>query len=129
MRVAYLDTSYLVAVVLKEPGWQRLRTALRPYTAILSSDLLAAELLAVLRREELPTEAARGWLGGIQWLYPDRSLRPEMERVLAHGYVRGADLWHLACACFVAAETRELPFLSRDARQRDVAAALGFPIP
>jgi hypothetical protein len=46
--------------------------------------------------------------------------------VLEHGYLRGADLWHLACALFVVDEPDMLTFLTLDTRQQEVAAALGF---
>jgi predicted nucleic acid-binding protein len=129
MKRAYVDTSYLLSVVLREQGWQRLRAALRPYDALLACDLLCAELLATLRREDIPVESADAWLAGIQLVYPDRTLRPEMDRVLERGYLRGADLWHLACACYVTPAPSMLSFFSRDERQREVARALGFPTP
>jgi hypothetical protein len=69
-------------------------------------------------------------LEAISLVLPDRSLEPEMVAVLDHGYLRGADLWHLACALFVAADARrELDFLSRDAPQRTIARRLGFRTP
>jgi len=40
--------------------------------------------------------------------------------------LKGADLWHLACAVFLAANPRELVFLTLDQRQKTVAAKLGF---
>ena len=65
-------------------------------------------------------------LSGLGWTHPDRPLEPELVRVLDHGYVRGADLWHLACALFVSPDTAELSFLTLDCRQRGVAESLGF---
>jgi len=53
-----------------------------------------------------------------------------MQEVLAQGYLRGADVWHVACALFLADAARaELAFLSRDAAQRRVARRLGFRAP
>jgi len=127
MKTAYVDTSYLVAILFREAGWQRLRTALRPYQLI-ASELVAAELLAVLRREQLSPAAAKDALAAIHWVFPDRSLRPEIDQVLARAYVRGADLWHLACACFIAPDPVRMSFLTCDERQREIAAAIGFPI-
>ena len=46
--------------------------------------------------------------------------------MLAHGHVRGADLWHLACASFVKRRLGQLAFLTLDGRQGDAARALGF---
>jgi hypothetical protein len=64
----------------------------------------------------------------VTWIYPNRPLAREIERVAGVGYLRGADLWHLANALFLAPEPRELTFLTLDKRQREVAVELGFPI-
>lgn len=129
MKAAYLDTSFLVAIALGEPGRQSLRTILRRYDTLLSAELLAAEFLAVAKREELPDQEVEKAFGAIRWVFPDRSVRPEIDDVLSVGYLRGADLWHLACARYLAPDPKDLPFLSRDARQREVAVGLGFPTP
>ena len=42
------------------------------------------------------------------------------------GQLRGADLWHVATALYVAGEADRLCFVTLDQRQRDAAAALGF---
>lgn len=63
---------------------------------------------------------------GMTWILPDRSLQPEIEQTIAAGYLRGADLWHVACALFLVNDPREIAFLTRDERQRSVAKALGF---
>jgi hypothetical protein len=53
-----------------------------------------------------------------------------MREAVDVGRLRGADLWHVACALFVAGSARgDLAFLSRDAAQRTVAKRLGFPTP
>ena len=53
----------------------------------------------------------------------------ESREVLRQGYVRGADLWHLACAAFLRRDLSSLEFLTLDARQGVVARALGFETP
>jgi hypothetical protein len=53
-------------------------------------------------------------------------LTPELERVFAGGYLKGADAWHLACALYLAEEPAKLAFLTLDRRQRAVARRLGF---
>ena len=68
-----------------------------------------------------PTEL----LSSIVWVHPDRALTAEIKTVLGAGYVRGADLWHLACALFVAPK-REIAFLTLDVRQREISEELGF---
>ena len=53
-----------------------------------------------------------------------------MREALAHGYLRGADLWHVAGAMFLAGSARaEIAFLSRDVTQKRIARRLGFPTP
>jgi hypothetical protein len=95
---------------------------------VISSNLLEAELAAALLREGVPVSSARPLLSNIDWILPQRALSPEFARVLDVGYLRGADLWHLACALFVAPDPALLSFLTLDRRQSEVAAALGFPV-
>ena len=47
--------------------------------------------------------------------------------MLSAGYLRGADLWHLASALYLAGNPRNLPFITLDERQEVVARKLGFP--
>lgn len=129
MKAAFLDTSFIVAIALGERGARRLRLMLDRFDALFAAELLRAEFLSVTRREGLSLEAAGRVLDGVSFVLPDRSIRPEIERVLAAGYLRGADLWHLACACYLAPRPAEVAFLSCDARQRKVARALGFSPP
>ena len=58
----------------------------------------------------------------------ERPLTAEFERMVDAGYLRGADLWHLTNALFLAPERRGLTFLTLDRRQRAVAAQLGFAV-
>lgn len=46
--------------------------------------------------------------------------------LLEVGYLRGADLWHLACALYLVEDPPEISFVTLDDRQRTVAAGLGF---
>ncbi|HYS55274.1 MAG TPA: PIN domain-containing protein [Thermoanaerobaculia bacterium] len=124
MKAAYVDTSVLVAVAFGEAGSRRLTKSLRIYDRLLASNLLEAELRSVLHRERIAKEPA-DFLSAISWVHPDRTLTAEMVSVLSVGYVRGADLWHLAVALFVDPK-RELAFLTLDERQREVSRKLGF---
>jgi predicted nucleic acid-binding protein len=124
MKAAYVDTSCLVAVAFAEAGSARLRRSLQSYDVLLSSNLLEAELRAALRRENVTTEPA-ALLSAISWVYPDRPLTAELTTVLDTGYIRGADLWHLAVALFVDPH-REIGFLTLDARQEEIRDQLGF---
>ena len=124
MHAAYVDTSYLVAILFDEPGGKAAATQLSKFDELFSSNLLEAELMAVALREkvELPEE----WRASFSWVLPDRPLTEEIAVVLKAGYVRGADLWHLASALFVAGDAGSISFLTFDDRQAAVAEALGF---
>ncbi len=124
MKIAYVDTSCLVAVALGERGAAAVERRLARFDRLVSSNLLEAELRAALRREGV--EGASRVLSSIAWLLPDRPLSAEIAAVLEAGYVRGADCWHLATALYLAPEPSELSFITLDERQRDVAALLGF---
>ena len=123
MKVAYVDTSCVVAVAFAEPGHQKVIRDLRRFERIYSSNLLEAETLAGLRREEVADPPS---LESISWVLPDRRLTQEIARVLDVGYMRGADLWHLACALFLAPDPTQLTFLTLDQSQAAVASDLGF---
>lgn len=124
MRVAYVDSSFLVAIAFMEAGSAALAQTLSDQDVLLSSNLLEAELRAAFRRDNVtadPTEL----LSSIVWVHPDRALTAEITTVLGAGYVRGADLWHLATALFVD-PNRQIAFLTLDVRQREISEELGF---
>lgn len=127
MRVAYVDTSCLVAVAFDEPGSDVWAERLSAYDELVSANLTEAEFRATLRREEV--EGAEPFLAPLSWLLPDRPLGAEMERILQIGYLRGADLWRLACALYLVDDPGEVDFVTLDDDQRAVAAALGFRVP
>ena len=124
MKAAYVDTSCLVAIAFDEPEREEVASRLRGHDVLLSSNLLEAEFRATSVREAVEVdEALFSWM---KWVLPDRPLSVEIIRVLQTGYVRGADLWHLATAIYVTPEPSHLTFLTLDRRQEEVAAALGF---
>lgn len=126
MNLAYVDTSCLVAVAFAEPGARTVAGRLHRFDRLFSSNLLEAELRSALIREGVPVEREQPLLDGITWIYPNRPLGREFDRITPLGYLRGADLWHLACALFLASEATELAFLTLDTRQANVARRLGF---
>jgi predicted nucleic acid-binding protein len=126
MNVAYVDTSALVAIAFGEEGGSRIANRLREFEQILSSNLLEAEFRSALARERV--SGGSDMLTWITWILPSRPLSMEIDRVLAAGYLRAADLWHLACAVYVSGNPEELAFVSLDQRQREVAEALGFSV-
>ncbi len=121
-----MDTSALVAVVLSQPGAGQVRRVLDGLDAIASSNLLEAELCAVAMREGIGTESLPNVLAAVDWIVPDRPLSAEIAQVLRAGYLRGADLWHVASALYLAPSPGEIAFLTLDLPQRRVAAQLGF---
>ena len=124
MKVAYVDTSCLVAIAFGEPGSVTLARRLHAFDDLVSSNLLEAELLATFAREHIEPDA--NLLSGVSWVIPDRPLHAEISHVLASGYVRGADCWHLAAALYLAEEPSTISFLTLDGRQQSVARGLGF---
>ncbi len=125
MKYAYLDSSCLVALACGEPGSTELAGQLADYTRLFAANLLEAEVRAALAREGVPgVEKLLGW---VSWLHPPRPLSQELREVLGFGYLRGADLWHLAAALYLRGEIREISFLTLDRAQGERARALGFP--
>jgi predicted nucleic acid-binding protein len=124
MKVAYLDTSCLVAIAFGEAGAAPLARRMARFDVLAASDLLEAELRSAFVREGV--EPQLELLTGISWVVPDRPLHEEIASVLAAGYVRGADCWHLACALYVAEDAAAISFLTLDQRQAAVAKRLGF---
>ena len=127
MRLAYIDTSCLVAIAFGEAGATKVASRIERMDRLFASNLLEAELRSALAREGLSVDPAE-LLSGITWVYPNRPLSGEFERVTVEGHVKGADLWHLACALFLAPAPKDLAFLTLDKRQAELARRLGFPL-
>jgi len=123
---AFVDTSWLAAIALGQPGHKRLMAVRDDFGRTFAASLLEAELWSVCRREGVAVEPRH--TDGIAFVMPTRSLLPEVERVLEAGHLRGADLWHLACALFLSPDPTQLAFLTLDRRQAEVAATLGFRV-
>ncbi len=124
MKVAYVDSSCLVAIAFGEPGAAALTRRLKMFEELVSSNLLEAELLAAFAREKVdpPDDLPIA----ISWVLPDRPLHAEILQVLEAGYVRGADCWHLATALYLSEDPSVMSFITADERQRAVARKLGF---
>lgn len=123
---AYIDSSCLVAIAFGERGAARLATRIKSFTTIAAHALVEAEIRSACVRERAPVPEAE--LATIAWVEPGRTLSPEIDMVLSHGYLRGADCWHLAVALFLSPEPRHLAFLTVDDGQRAVARKLGFRV-
>ncbi len=126
MSVAYVDTSCLVAIAYGEKGARPLARRLDGFAELVSSNLLEAELRASFEREKVPADA--GLLNRMSWILPDRRLSREITEILAVGYLRGADLWHVACARYLAGHVGEVAFVTLDRKQQIVAERIGFPV-
>jgi hypothetical protein len=114
----------VVAIALGEAGSAGLAKTLLDYAEVFSSPLLEAELRSVLQRERASVQPTQ-LLSTLTWVHPQRALTEEINTVLAVGYLRGADLWHVAVALFLDPD-RQSDFLTLDARQRAISASLGF---
>lgn len=126
MKIAYVDTSCFAAIAFGERGSAALQRRLATFDELAAAPLLEAELRAALRREGVTTSALIDeLLEPIAWITPARALSREIARVLAAGYVRGADCWHLATALYLASN-QAVTFLTLDDRQAEVAGVLGF---
>ncbi len=127
MSIAYVDTSALVAVAFGDHyGSEDIEVRLADFSRLLSSNLLEAEFRAAFAREEQRFDASL--ISGIDWILPDRPLVWEFAAALEAGYLRGADLWHIATALYAVTEPGDISFVTLDGRQREVAQALGFQV-
>ena len=104
MSAAYVDTSPLIAVAFGEEGAEAARRELEKHDRLLSSVLLEAELQAFFCREGI--EYAPDLTSGITRVLPHRPLSAELVAALGHGYLRGADLPHVATALYAAGVRR-----------------------
>lgn len=127
MSVAYLDTSCLLAVAFCEEGWETLVQRLSDFDALVCSNLLEAEYRSALEREQVT--GGLELLDRLTWVLPDRRLTAEIERALGAMRLRGADLWHVATALYLADSPADVAFLTLDSEQREAARALGFATP
>lgn len=126
LAAAYVDSSAVVAVAWDEPNADVVSGRLANFQQLIASNLLEAEVRSVFAREGRDLEL--GALRDIEWILPTRPLHVEIAAVLQAGYLRGADLWHVANALYAARAMPGLAFITLDQRQQAVAAGLGFPI-
>lgn len=124
MKAAYIDSSLLIALRFAEAEVSEMVVENLHHHQLYASNLLEAEVRAYYWRKNVPFSASV--LAGIEWIMPSRTLRPEIAEALSAGYLRGADLWHVATALYLRRNSPELSFATLDARQGEVASALGF---
>ena len=114
----------MVSIAFSERGSVALARRLGEFDELVAANLLEAELHSAFARERV--DARTDLTEALSWVIPDRPLHDEIARVLAAGFVRGADCWHLATALYLAQKPSEMTFLTLDDRQGAVARALGF---
>lgn len=124
MSIAYVDTSAVVAIAFAEEGSAALARRLDGFSRLFSSNLLESELRATCLREGRP--APFDLLACIEWILAERPLSREIRMVLESGYLRGADLWHVATALYAAPEPSAISFITLDRNQAKIASALNF---
>ncbi|MCY3599008.1 MAG: PIN domain-containing protein [Gemmatimonadetes bacterium] len=124
MRAAYVDTSAIIAIAFDEEGSDGIARRIDGFDYVTSSNLLEAELRSACTREGRPVPESV--VSAFRWVQPNRALSTELRSVLRAGYLRGADLWHVACALYMARESEDVTFITLDQRQAEVAASLGF---
>ncbi|HEX6559967.1 MAG TPA: PIN domain-containing protein [Longimicrobiales bacterium] len=124
MKVAYLDSSVLAAILFDEPGGAAMARKLGGLDTVVCSALLEAELRGAAAREAVTLDEEQ--LAAITWITPQQPLSAQYRQVLAAGLVRGAELFHLACALHFYGGSEHGVFLTLDVAQRTVAQKLGF---
>lgn len=126
MGVAYLDTSALVRVLLREPGWREVLLALARFEQRTSSRLLRLELLRVGVRTGRETAADR-LLDGVALVPLDEVILRQAERI-APATVASLDAIHLATAVRLAAAGVLDTVMTYDRRLADGAAHHGLQV-
>ncbi len=127
MPLAYVDSSALVAILFDEPTRDAYLRRFRMQTQLLSTSLTRAELCSAALREGKPLEAAERLLQRFEIFVPPDDLADECREALTHGFLRGADLWHVASAMRIAGKHRKrLIFCTGDLDQGRIARATGL---
>ena len=126
MSIAYVDSSVIVGIAFQDPGWAAAERRLAEFSDLRSSNLLEAEVRAAYSRVGMEFDVRV--LSGIRWALPDRPLTPELRTALSAGYLRGADLWHMATALYLAPTPGDMSFITLDGSQESVASTLGFQV-
>ena len=120
----YIDTSALLAIEFGQDGYRNVLDRIGEASDLIASNLVEAEIQSATARER--RNFNRSLTANITWIYPDRPLTLEFELILSAGYLRGADLWHVAVALYAAPDPSQISFITLDTRQRDVAQGIGF---
>jgi len=127
-KLFYVDSSVLVAILLEEQGYLEAQKILSKQLSLQSSTLLQAEIFSVCIRENIETQYAIELSESISFFSPT-NLITELEKASKLGFVRGADLYHIASALYLSNNNpKELSFFTLDKRQVECAKKCGFKI-
>lgn len=125
---AYIDSSCFVAIAGKEKDYDIVQQRMQSFTEWFTSTLTEAEVRGALMRGGVKNDGSKT-LHTVTWVHARRRLTVFIERVLATGVpLKGADLWHLAIALHMVADTKEWVFFTLDGAQKQAAFDLGFLI-
>ncbi len=119
----------MAAILFEEPSSTDLLRILSGLESIYASGLLEAEMRSAAFRKGLDTRLVEAELLKVKWIHPDRALTQEIKQIVSNGiHLRGADLWHLACALYFAGNPAAIPFMTLDEPQAQAARRLGFQV-
>lgn len=132
----YWDTSAIIALSTVHPQTVVAKLRAAESGPHLCSSLAHAESCAVLARAvregtltERAAGRARAQLAGPGFAMSETlPSRPRVEALAERHSLRGADLWHLACALEIRADEPRLALVSFDAELLAAARAEGLPI-
>lgn len=129
MKTAFIDTSALAAILFDEPSSASIQRILGNFDAVCASNLLEAEIRSAAVRESISQREVDLILSRVKWVNPDRPLSREFQSIVLAGVrLRGADLWHVACALYMASDPWVLYFVTLDETQALAAERMGFKV-
>ena len=111
-------------MALRQDGHQNVLNRINEVSDLIASNLVEAEIRSALARERQPFD--HSLTANLTWIHPNRPLTDEFELVRSAGYLRGADLWHVAVALFASPDPSQISFITLDTRQSEVARKIGF---
>lgn len=116
--------------MFSETGSSRIEKTLHKYSRCLSHHLIEAELRSVGVREEISESEVVAYIAPLDLLYPTTEIRNSIRAVLQEGYLRGADLLHVAAAHSLSNTVGvTIAFLTLDKQQGAIASKLGLDNP
>ena len=125
MKWAYVDSSLIIATLFQDGPARSIKKLWLSADRFVSSYLLEVEVLSAATRERFALELVEPELRKIGYVRT-HSLATESKVILGKGYLRGADLYHVATALWIQNKHTGLKFLSLDEKQLVVARKVGL---